>query len=316
MQKATAASVECKVDSVDRGFRQLRNDGVRNGSGSSGLVDLWGEARAWGRAEDGAMGSGCLHACRVSHIGRLADVMSGKATASYVTFSQGRRFRRGEGRSDIFEVYLACSRREDIAWSGGNAVWVSFFAFFTEGSFPTEPVTCEAHPYSFQVRESRRLLILRLVLSRTVAEQGSEMTNRRDWEGGGDESEEESTQWMIERIWESLTDIRTRLDQQAPVQSAAAVPLATEEAVPVAPVPPSGVGPSVMGEETRWREVQYAMNNLAQSLDSCSHFLLPLTAGAVPVGAAGAALAVAVLATLRGRLAVELLLPLLPSEVL
>ncbi|MQL89036.1 hypothetical protein Taro_021610 [Colocasia esculenta] len=40
------------------------------------------------------------------------------------------------------------------------------------GSFPTEPVTCKAHPYSFQVRESRRLLILRLVPSRTVAEQG------------------------------------------------------------------------------------------------------------------------------------------------
>ncbi|MQM08362.1 hypothetical protein Taro_041214, partial [Colocasia esculenta] len=39
------------------------------------------------------------------------------------------------------------------------------------GSFPTEPVTCEAHPYSFQVRVSRRLLILRLVLSRTVAGQ-------------------------------------------------------------------------------------------------------------------------------------------------
>ncbi|MQL98123.1 hypothetical protein Taro_030819 [Colocasia esculenta] len=48
----------------------------------------------------------------------------------------------------------------------GSSVW------FVRGSFPTEPVTCEAHPYSFHVRESRRLLILHLVLSRTVAEQG------------------------------------------------------------------------------------------------------------------------------------------------
>ncbi|MQM15550.1 hypothetical protein Taro_048498, partial [Colocasia esculenta] len=42
----------------------------------------------------------------------------------------------------------------------------------TRGSFPTEPVTREAHPYPFQVRESRRLRTRRLVLSRTVAEQG------------------------------------------------------------------------------------------------------------------------------------------------
>ncbi|MQM18670.1 hypothetical protein Taro_051665 [Colocasia esculenta] len=32
-------------------------------------------------------------------------------------------------------------------------------------------MTCEAHPYSFQVRESRRLLTLHLVPSRTVAGQ-------------------------------------------------------------------------------------------------------------------------------------------------
>ncbi|MQM17365.1 hypothetical protein Taro_050335 [Colocasia esculenta] len=57
------------------------------------------------------------------------------------------------------------------------------------------------------------------------------MADRRDWGGGGDDPEE-STQWMIERIWESLTDIRMRMDQQAPV------PLVIGEAVPVAPVPP------------------------------------------------------------------------------
>ncbi|MQM21371.1 hypothetical protein Taro_054410, partial [Colocasia esculenta] len=61
------------------------------------------------------------------------------------------------------------------------------------------------------------------------------MTDRRDWGGGGDDPEE-STQRMIERIWESLTNIRMRMDQHAPV------PLVVGEAVPVAPVsPPPGV---------------------------------------------------------------------------
>ncbi|MQL86522.1 hypothetical protein Taro_019060 [Colocasia esculenta] len=39
-----------------------------------------------------------------------------------------------------------------------------------------------------------------------------EMADRRDWGGVGDDPEE-STQRMIERIWESLTDIRARMDQ-------------------------------------------------------------------------------------------------------
>ncbi|MQL97454.1 hypothetical protein Taro_030145 [Colocasia esculenta] len=63
-----------------------------------------------------------------------------------------------------------------------------------------------------------------------------EMADRRDWGGGGDDPEE-STQHMIERIWESLTDIRARMDQQAPVPPVA-VPPGDGEAVPVAPVPP------------------------------------------------------------------------------
>ncbi|MQL68538.1 hypothetical protein Taro_000868 [Colocasia esculenta] len=58
------------------------------------------------------------------------------------------------------------------------------------------------------------------------------MSDRRDWGGGGDDPEE-STQWMIERISESLIDIRMRMDQQA------LVPPVIREAVPVAPVPPS-----------------------------------------------------------------------------
>ncbi|MQL71207.1 hypothetical protein Taro_003534 [Colocasia esculenta] len=64
----------------------------------------------------------------------------------------------------------------------------------------------------------------------------SEMADTRDWGGGGDDPEE-SIQRMIERIWESLTDIRARMDQQAPVPSVA-VPPGDGEAVPVAPVPP------------------------------------------------------------------------------
>ncbi|MQL88247.1 hypothetical protein Taro_020805, partial [Colocasia esculenta] len=63
-----------------------------------------------------------------------------------------------------------------------------------------------------------------------------EMADRRDWGGGGDDPEE-STQRMIERIWESLTDIRARMDQQASVPPVA-VPPGDGETAPVAPVPP------------------------------------------------------------------------------
>ncbi|MQL80043.1 hypothetical protein Taro_012469, partial [Colocasia esculenta] len=63
----------------------------------------------------------------------------------------------------------------------------------------------------------------------------SGMADRRDWGGGGDDPEE-NTQRMIERIWESLTDIRARMDQQAPIPPVA-VPPGEGEAVPVAPVP-------------------------------------------------------------------------------
>ncbi|MQM12045.1 hypothetical protein Taro_044955 [Colocasia esculenta] len=79
--------------------------------------------------------------------------------------------------------------------------------------------------------------LVRGVSSQLVSEQEiSGMADRRDWGGGGDDPEE-STQRMIERIWESLTDIRARMEQQAPVPPVA-VPLGDGEAVPVAPVPP------------------------------------------------------------------------------
>ncbi|MQM07189.1 hypothetical protein Taro_040026 [Colocasia esculenta] len=63
-----------------------------------------------------------------------------------------------------------------------------------------------------------------------------EMADRRDWGGGGDDPEE-NTQRIIERIWESLTDIRMRMDQQAPVPPVA-IPPRDRETIPIAPVPP------------------------------------------------------------------------------
>ncbi|MQM11190.1 hypothetical protein Taro_044091 [Colocasia esculenta] len=64
----------------------------------------------------------------------------------------------------------------------------------------------------------------------------SEMADKRDWGGGGDDPEE-STQRIIEIIWESLTDIRMRMDQQAPIPPIVAPP-GVEGSIPLAPVPP------------------------------------------------------------------------------
>ncbi|MQL99413.1 hypothetical protein Taro_032137 [Colocasia esculenta] len=63
-----------------------------------------------------------------------------------------------------------------------------------------------------------------------------EMANRRDWGGGGDDPKE-STQHMIERISESLTDIQRRMDKQAPVPPVV-VPPGDGETVLIVPVPP------------------------------------------------------------------------------
>ncbi|MQL76796.1 hypothetical protein Taro_009204 [Colocasia esculenta] len=100
--------------------------------------------------------------------------------------------------------------------------------------FPTEPVTSEAHPYPPQVRARRTFLGRRPVQSRVIEK--FEMADRRDWCRGGDDPKE-STQRMIERIWESLTDIQRRMDQQAPVPPVT-VPAVDGEVVPIAPVPP------------------------------------------------------------------------------
>ncbi|MQL85698.1 hypothetical protein Taro_018224 [Colocasia esculenta] len=92
-----------------------------------------------------------------------------------------------------------------------------------------------------QLRSSRSSSVVLCSLvsclfSSVVPREFAGMADRRDWGGGGDDPEE-STQCMIERIWESLTDIRARMDQQAPIPPVA-VPPGDGEVVPVAPVPP------------------------------------------------------------------------------
>ncbi|MQL72665.1 hypothetical protein Taro_005001 [Colocasia esculenta] len=101
---------------------------------------------------------------------------------------------------------------------------------------PCEASACSREADSDQVRYQFNGLG-RGVPSQMVSEKEiSGMADRRDWGGGGDDPEE-STQRMIERIWESLTDIRARMDQQAPVPPDA-VPSGDGEAVPIALVPP------------------------------------------------------------------------------
>ncbi|MQL67776.1 hypothetical protein Taro_000053 [Colocasia esculenta] len=77
---------------------------------------------------------------------------------------------------------------------------------------------------------------IKYVTNLTDLDEKFEMADRRYWGGGGDDREE-CTQRMIERIWESLTDIQRRMDQQAPVPPVA-VPPGDGETVPIVPVPP------------------------------------------------------------------------------
>ncbi|MQM06825.1 hypothetical protein Taro_039655, partial [Colocasia esculenta] len=130
----------------------------------------------------------------------------------------------------VFELYVRLRERRQAqarvsrgVRHGPVTVWSAVL-----GEFPTEPVTSEAHPYP------HRLLYFLSVLWKYGYK--FEMADRRDWGGGGDDPEE-STQRMIERIWESLTDIQRRMDQQAPVPPVA-MPPGDGETVPIAPVPP------------------------------------------------------------------------------
>ncbi|MQL82334.1 hypothetical protein Taro_014787 [Colocasia esculenta] len=160
---------------------------------------------------------------------------------------------RGNARRSLHSVFFA---KVVDAYRGYLSSWVpqvlcepGCSSGLCPGEFPTEPVTSEAHPYSAQCGVSlARLWPVRGRRTRVKHVTGLTgldeafrhswyqrkavvMAVRRDWGGGGDDPEE-STQRMIERIWESLTDIRTRMDQQAPI------PPVTREEVPVAPVPP------------------------------------------------------------------------------
>ncbi|MQM00731.1 hypothetical protein Taro_033470 [Colocasia esculenta] len=101
--------------------------------------------------------------------------------------------------------------------------------------FPCEASACSREADSDQVRYWFNGLGRGVPSQFGIRARISRMADRRDWGGGGDDSEE-STQRMIERIWESLTDIRARMDQQAPVPPVA-VPPGEGEAIPVAPVP-------------------------------------------------------------------------------
>ncbi|MQL69405.1 hypothetical protein Taro_001686 [Colocasia esculenta] len=105
------------------------------------------------------------------------------------------------------------------------------------GSDFPEFVLLSLSPQLFDFFLVERQLDLSSVTARL---RGSEMADKRDWGGGGDESEE-STHQLIERLWESIKEIRTRLDQQPSVQPAVTVPSVEEEAVPLPLVPPPGL---------------------------------------------------------------------------
>ncbi|MQM20818.1 hypothetical protein Taro_053846, partial [Colocasia esculenta] len=124
-----------------------------------------------------------------------------------------------------------------------------FLVCLVLGEFPTEPVTSEAHPYPHRRRTRIKYVIGLTDLDEVFRHswyqsKKFEMADRRDWGGRGDDPEE-STQRMIERIWESLTDIRRRMDQQAPVPPVAEPP-GDGETVPIAPVPPGVEVPFVV----------------------------------------------------------------------
>ncbi|MQL92186.1 hypothetical protein Taro_024795 [Colocasia esculenta] len=134
-----------------------------------------------------------------------------------------------------------------FSWSPQLLDLFTWSGSWTFREFPIEPVTREAHPYPHRLRPVRgRRTRIKYVIGLTglveafrhswYQSKKFEMADRRDWGGGGDDPEE-STQCMIERIWESLTDIRRRMDQQAPVPPVA-VPPGDEETICIVPVPP------------------------------------------------------------------------------
>ncbi|MQL98995.1 hypothetical protein Taro_031715, partial [Colocasia esculenta] len=84
---------------------------------------------------------GSTSACvpRVTHGVEFTDVRNGKATplsvairAGEALLGQGELLRGSFERLEVLEMCGACSRREDVAWSGGNAERSSVIAFFEE----------------------------------------------------------------------------------------------------------------------------------------------------------------------------------------
>ncbi|MQM13659.1 hypothetical protein Taro_046585 [Colocasia esculenta] len=168
--------------------------------------------------------------------------------------ARGRCCAGFQGHFGVEAWRSACSRCGDFVWSGGNVEKSSDCVFFMEvgrgrgGGFVTvfqfeaAMQRCWASASSGVVSFLRRRTRIKFVNGLTGLNEAFrhswyqseevEMADRRDWGGGGEEPEE-STQHMIERIWESLTDIRMRMDQQALVP-----PVPPVAGVPVAPVPP------------------------------------------------------------------------------
>ncbi|MQL70628.1 hypothetical protein Taro_002938 [Colocasia esculenta] len=137
-----------------------------------------------------------------------------------------------QGNSSVLEYqmrFMALSRYAPYVVSDNNMM-VEYFirGLRVELQDAIVPLMCKTVEEAVQ----RAAMLERSIRTR----QKFEMSDRRDWGGGGDDPEE-GTQRMIERIWESLTDIQARMDQQAPVPPVA-VPPGDGETVPIAPVPP------------------------------------------------------------------------------
>ncbi|MQL68961.1 hypothetical protein Taro_001278 [Colocasia esculenta] len=70
----------------------------------------------------------CLHGCRMSSVGQSADVDK----LGQALLGQEGLLRGSLGRFGLLEEFLARSHREDVVWSGGDAVSWMVFAFFAK----------------------------------------------------------------------------------------------------------------------------------------------------------------------------------------
>ncbi|MQM13206.1 hypothetical protein Taro_046129 [Colocasia esculenta] len=139
----------------------------------------------------------------------------------------------------VFELYARLRERRQWDSDCPTCLLVTCSALVVGGTDTSSRHWSPASPFPVPHSREFRARISRGVRHGPVTvwfAEISEIADRRDWGGGGDDPEE-STQRMIERIWESLTDIRARMDQQVPVPPVV-VPSRDGEAVPVAPVPP------------------------------------------------------------------------------